>query len=117
MLIGSRKRLSQIDSEPILSIVSKSVKRVSSCKTLAVVVDECITWKDHIDKLAKKASKGVGILRRAKELLDTNSLKNIYGAIVLPDFDHCAMVWNIGSKTLQNKLNCNLERGNIYILS
>ena len=44
------------------------------------------------------------MLRRAKELLDTYSLENIYSAFVLPHFDYCAMVWNNCSKTLQNKL-------------
>ena len=78
MLIGSRQRLSQIDTEPILSIASKSIKRVSSTKTLGVIVDECITWKDHIDKVAKKASKGIRMLRRSKDLLDKNTLKTIY---------------------------------------
>ena len=58
----------------------------------------------HIDKEAKKASKGIGMLRRTKELLDINSLKNIYNAFVLPHFDHCALVWEICSKTMPNKL-------------
>ena len=69
MLIGSRQRLSQIIADPILSIGSESIKRVSSTKTLGVVVDECITWKDHIHKVAKKAAKGIGILRRSKGFL------------------------------------------------
>ena len=30
------------------------------------MVDECITWKDHIDEVAKKAAKGIGILRSPK---------------------------------------------------
>ena len=37
MLIGSRQRLSQIISDPILSIGSESIKRVSSTKTLGVM--------------------------------------------------------------------------------
>ena len=81
-----------------------SLKRVLSTKTLGVVVDECITWKDHIDKVAKKAAKGIGILRRSKHLFDKDTLKTIYSAFVLPHFDYCSLVWNNCSKTLQNKL-------------
>jgi hypothetical protein len=55
-------------------------------------------------KLAKKASKGIGILRRSKDLLDKDTLKTIYSACVLPHFDYCALVWDNCSKTLQNKL-------------
>ncbi|CAB4014944.1 Hypothetical predicted protein, partial [Paramuricea clavata] len=84
---------------------SESIKRVvSSTKTLGVIVDESITWKDHIDKVAKKASKGIGILRRSKDLLDKDTLKTIYSAFVLPHFDYCALVWDNCSKTLQKKL-------------
>ena len=82
MLIGSRQRLSQIIADPILSIGSESIKRVSSTKTLGVVVDECITWKDHIDKVAKKAAKGIGILRRSKGSPDKDTLKTIYIALL-----------------------------------
>ena len=105
MLIGSRQRLSQIISDPILSIGSESIKRVSSTKTLGVMVDECITWKDHIDEVAKKAAKGIGILRRSKGFLDKDTLnKTVYSAFVLPHFDYCSLVWHNCSKALQNKL-------------
>ena len=40
MIIGSRQKLSQIINEPVLSIGSESVSRVSSTKTLGVIVDE-----------------------------------------------------------------------------
>ena len=75
MLIGSRQRLSQIISDPILSIGFDSIKRVSSTTTLGVMVDECITWKDHSDEVAKKAAKGIGILCRSKGFLDKERLR------------------------------------------
>ena len=69
-----------------------------------VMVDECITWKDHIDEVAKKAAKGIGILRRSKRFLDKDTLKTVYSAFVLPHFDYCSLVWRNCSKALQNKL-------------
>ena len=105
MLIGSRQRLSQIIFDPILSIGSESIKRVSSNKTLGVIVDECITWKDHIDEVAKKDAKGIGILRRSKDFLDKDTLKTVYNAFVLPHFDYCSLVWHNCSKA-NCKTNC-----------
>ena len=92
MLIGSRQRLSRIIFDPILSIGSESIKCVSSTKTLGVMVDECITWNDHIDEVAKKAAKGIGILHTSKGFLDKDMLKTVYDASVLPHFDYCALV-------------------------
>ena len=104
MLIGSRQRLSQVSADPIFSMGSEGIKRVPSTKTLGVIADECITWGDHVDKVAKKVAKGIGMLRRSKHLFDRETLKTIYSAFVLPHFDNCALVWNNCSKTLQNKL-------------
>ena len=54
--------------------------------------------------MAKKAAKGIEMLRRSKHLFDRDTLKTIYNAFVLPHFDYCALVWNNCSKTFQNKL-------------
>ena len=43
-------------------------------------------------------------LRRSKDLLDSNTLKAIYSAIVLPHFDYCALVWDNCPLALKNKL-------------
>ena len=59
MLMGFRQRLSQVSADPILSMGSEGIKRVSSTKTLGVAVDECITWSDHVDKVVKKAAKEI----------------------------------------------------------
>ena len=37
-------------------------------------------------------------------MLDSNTLKIIYSAIVLPHFDYCALAWDNCSQTLKNKL-------------
>ena len=58
----------------------------------------------HHHKVIKKASKGIGILRRFKDLLDKDTLKTIYSVFVLPHFDYCVSVSDNCSKTLQNKL-------------
>ena len=120
MLIGSRQRLSQVGADPILSMGSEGIKRVSSTKTLGVLLYECITWSDHVDNEAKKTAKGIGMLRWSKHLLDRDTYKTIYNAFVLPHFDYCALVWNNCSKTLQNKLQklqnkvCRIITGDCY---
>ena len=103
MLIGSRQKLSQVKIDPDLHIGSEGIGRVSSTKTLGVLVDENITWRNHIDYVAKKVAKGIGLLRRSKDLLEINTLKTIYNATVLPYFDYCALVWDNCSQTIKHK--------------
>ena len=105
MLIGWRQKLSRVKVDPDLHIGSESIGRVSFTKTLGVLVDENITWRSHIDYVAKKAAKGIGLLRRSKNLLEeSNTLKTIYNATVLPYFDYCALVWDNCSQTIKKKL-------------
>jgi hypothetical protein len=57
MLIGSRQKLSQVKSDFDLIIWSERISCISSTKTLGVLVDENITWGNHIDYVAKKPLK------------------------------------------------------------
>ena len=114
MLIRSRQSLSQVSANSILSMGSEGIKRVSSAKTLGVVVEECITWRDHVDKVAKKAAKGIDTRKvkvlslpktiKEKSTFRAKALRRELVVFVLPHFDYCALVWNNCSKTLQNKL-------------
>ena len=45
--------------------------------------------------MAKKASKGVGLLRSSKHLVNVTTLKTIYDALVIPNFYYCALVLDI----------------------
>ena len=42
------------------------------------MLDENISWKEHIKTVENKLSKNIGLLCKAKELLDDKSLKCIY---------------------------------------
>ena len=66
MIIGSRQRLTQISTDPKISIGSQNISRVKETKTLGVLVDENITWKNHIEATCKTNSKTIGMMRRVK---------------------------------------------------
>ena len=57
IIIGSRQKLSQLINETVLTIGSENISRVSSTKTLGVIVDERITWRDQIEKRQRKLQK------------------------------------------------------------
>jgi len=104
MLIGSRQRLAGIDREPIINIGGKNLERVSKTKSLGILIDENLNWNDQIDNISKKASKGIGILRRAKKYISQQSLLTIYQSLVQPYFDYCSLVWGNCNQTCKDKL-------------
>ena len=63
---------------PKLLIKKHKVERVESIKFLGVLLDENLSWKNHIKYIENKVAKNIGLLYRAKLFLDKNSLLTLY---------------------------------------
>ena len=63
---------------PDLKIFNRVLKRQASIKFLGVMLDENISWKEHIKTVQNKLSKNIGLLCKAKQLPDNESLKSMY---------------------------------------
>ena len=57
MLIGSRQRLNDIQMNPKITLGDTNVNRAIETKTLGIVVDDQLLWKNHVDATIAKASK------------------------------------------------------------
>ncbi|RUA05612.1 MAG: hypothetical protein DSY43_04240 [Gammaproteobacteria bacterium] len=104
MIIASRQRLANLSRDPIIKIGDCHLKRVKSTKTLGMIIDESLTWNDHISHICKKASKGLGVIRRVRNYVPLETLVNIYSTTVLPHLDYCAPVWDTCGKGLRDRL-------------
>ena len=76
ILIGSRQRLNDIQIEPKIKLGDTEVNRVSETKTLGIVVDDQLLWKNFVDTTITKVSKGIGMLRRMKPYVPKYTLIN-----------------------------------------
>ncbi len=74
MIVGSRQRLNQINSDPDILIGDHKIKRVSNKKFKGVVLDEQLNWHNHIDNQCARISKNISLLRKAKSFLTENTL-------------------------------------------
>lgn len=63
-----------------------------------------MTWKTNIDHLSKKVSKRIEILRKAKDIITTESPRKLYQSLVQSHFDYCYFVWNNCSDELTDWL-------------
>ena len=71
---------------------------------MGVIIDEKLDWKEHIEAISKKASKGIGALRLCKSFVQLDTLQILYNTLILPYFDYCCLVWNNCSTTLKTSL-------------
>ena len=72
MIIDSYKRISNIQKEDEIKIRigGNEIKRVKTTKSLGIVIDENLAWKENIDNLSVKVSRAIGVIRRAKNTLN-----------------------------------------------
>ena len=93
MLIGTCQKLSKCKPFNI-QIGDVLLETVKSAKLLGVHIDNCLTWYTHLDLLANKISKKLGVLRRLRPFMSNDALLKIYNCIIFPHLNYCRTVWS-----------------------
>ena len=105
MVIGSNQRIQALPNKQIdIEIDGKSIKKVEEATSLALFIDERLSWTKHIEEISKKISLAIGALKRIRPFISESSALQIYQALILPQFDFCSPVWDELSVTLSDKL-------------
>ena len=104
MLIELRQKLNSLSVFPALEINGTQLNRVNFTKSLGVLIDENLTWSNHINAVCKNISTGIGSIKRISHCVPPATLQNIYHGLVQSHFDYCSVVWGNCAKTLSDKL-------------
>ena len=67
-------------------------------------MDEKVSWDSQIDMICKKASTGIGAMRRIKPFVPVDTLEKTYKSLVQPYFEYCSPLWDSCGKLLKDKL-------------
>ena len=70
-----------------------SLERVNSTKFLDVIIDESLTWKNHIDAISKTISRNIRMLSKLKHYVPEYILYSLYCTIVLPYINYGILIW------------------------
>ena len=110
-IIGTSQRLNILDQTPettpyIISVDGCQIRRVKSVKYLGLIVDDTLTWDEHVDYISTKISKNIGIIKRVRTFLPQHSLLTLYRTLIGPYLRYCNTVWGQCSDTLKEKLQC-----------
>ena len=89
MLIHSSRR-----SVPPLEIelFDTPIEQVRCFKFLGCIINDHLTWDDHIAHVSSKVSRNINLLRRISWFLPRHALQAFYKAYILPSFDYCDVV-------------------------
>ena len=84
-----------------IDIEGNAIAEVSQTKFLGgVYIDNKLTWKKHIHYIAGKLSRGIGLVAKARKLLNFESLIALYYSFIDPYLCYCNYVW--GSTYVSN---------------
>ena len=77
----------------------------SSFTQLGLSVSSNLTWKPHINSIAKNASQKLGFLSRACGYFSPSTLLPIYKSQIRPSLEYCSHVWRGAPKSSVNLLD------------
>lgn len=75
------------------SYLSHDLNVVSSCKFLGLIIDSCLTWRQHIDQLLPKLSQAFFALLTLSHTVDNKILKQVYFAYVQSLLSYGVIFW------------------------
>ena len=75
-----------------------------STKYLGVDLQSSLSWKNHIDRISKKANSMLGFLRRNLRSCKEDTKANAYFTMVRSNLEYCSSVWNPHHKDQVHKV-------------
>ena len=74
-------------------VLDVPLERVNTTKFLAIIIDENLTWKSHIDAISKTISRNIGMLSKMKHYVPGYILYSLYCTRVLPYINYGILIW------------------------
>ena len=94
MILGKGSRL-----PVILNINNIYTRESQKVMLLGLTIDNCLTFKDHIDTLCRNASYKLHALRRIRKYLTPDKAKVLYNAFINSQFSYASIIWMFCRKT------------------
>ena len=94
MILGKTSRL-----PVILNINHIKIRESQKVVLLGLTIDNCLTFKDHIDTLCRNASYKLHALRRIRKYLTPEKAKLLYNAFISSQFNYASIIWMFCRKT------------------
>ena len=76
-----------------LTIDDSKIETVTHLKFLGVIIDDRLTWKEHIHYVSNKVLKLIYIMKSIKHLVSMDTLKTIYTSLIQPHLTYGIITW------------------------
>ena len=105
MLITThQKRTSLINGQLSLHLNNDELNMITIDKVIGIIIDNNLTWSQHVDKVCKKITTNLWLLSRIKEYLTIPQRVQFYKTYIQPHIDYCNTVWGGTSQVNLNRI-------------
>ena len=109
------RKLNKIE-DIVLRVEGQTIERVTQTKFLGVIIDEKLTWRNHVNYISTKIANGIGILIKARFCLSKETLVSLYYTFIYPYLTYCNSVWGDSFLYNLNRLHV-LQKKVVRIIS
>ena len=85
---------------PNLHINNIKLECLDSFNFLGITIDKHLTWEEHINLIANKISRTVGVINRLKKYIPENALLTIYNTPIIPHLNYGILTWRFNSERI-----------------
>ena len=94
---GTSRKLKLV-SDVSLKVNSSAIDRSGSFEYLGVVINQTMSWSEHIDTISTKINQKIGMIKRIRHLLPLHTKLTLYNCLTIPLFDYGDTVCKGGSR-------------------
>ena len=76
-----------------IKVCADIIDRKSSCKFLGIILDEKLTWSEHIKHIRSKLSRSLFIMNSGRNVIDTKYLKILYDSLIQSYISYGILLW------------------------
>ena len=102
MLFGTKQKPAKAFLK--IQLHGSDIDRVRNFFYLWVVLDECLSWKEHVSKVCIKVNKRLGLLGRIRSCLTLKAAKCVYNCLVLSVLCYTETAWGELSVECKSRL-------------
>ena len=88
---------------PAVTCNGTPIKTVTQARLLGVIVDDQLSWREHVNHLYRKIARKIGALRRSSRQLTPTARRQFFVSVIQPDFEYARL------NVCANHVNCTEE--------
>ena len=86
-------------------MIKDNILEQTTCrKFLGVYIDDKLKWNQHLNHIAGKMSRNLGLIGRVSRILPSDTLHILYYSLIYPHLLYCCIIWGAACATSLHKL-------------